>query len=1011
MQVRAQLLTCSIVLVLVLSPAIGLLDPTTARADAGDEGHLTPPGDTFQWDPEDVGTERVMNLSLSRHWTIEEAKLTIEGSAVDVDGKETYPHWPKMDIPGDGIDWELPGTMGQQTEFANQSETEVLSFSNDDTEYLYIPLPTGSEIQDVSFDVAKEESGQFEYKMYVGGSDQLVWQRNDIYFSEGIDIETQYEISAVCVDHMDFLFDNQRDIIGVGDGGSLYQVMHDSKTHDTVYSKPEKMVLGSGTPPPELLACTLVDYDHDIDTDVAVSSSDGKMYIVTNQGFGNLGDVMPISASTNRIESVTMGDLDDDGWFDIAGGYVAGKVYISYYNASSGEFSEVEEIDVGTGSIEGIQIEDLDRDTLDDIIVASSDGNWWYIRNQNGGGWGMPVPISSGSDGLTSLVVADLDDDDYPDLISGGHDGAIYVSINEIGAFGQGTSYNGGPRPMKEVVAGDLDSDDDIDILGLNADGHIYLVRNHFGTLTEKGPIMDLGMDINSIALGDMDNDKDLDLVSGGQNGFKIYWNDYGPFKASVGNDILRTEMQGYLDQFSGDGVMVEVPLRIFSQYPGNLKIDDLNVTYDLRAEVDMKEPVSNYIETNWKQANAEGYLDIPIVFTTKGPGFLKISDISIKYHEPFLVFITEPKDTDVLYENTTYTFRARTNEKVPAPPNDYEYIWTVDGWELDKGQEIEVKGNLLGAHAHHWLKCSVLKVSTRERSEMTILVKLEPNNPPEITGSKKKMATVDKEFRMKVKGKDPDPWDSGNLTYSLVEGPKDLVMDPYGIITWRPGESDVGEHKVIVNLTDGKESTNATYTLMVIKSGGIIRLPGPFDPTICLIGFIIGLAVLGFVLGGTEIGIYAFFSFLLFMYTRIKKEKVLDNFIRGRVFGHISENPGLRFTELKRKLNLPNGTLTYHLRTLEREGMIKSVVNGTYRVFFPGSYRIPKDFVKLSKAQRMILNVIREQPGISQKKITAETGLSRTTVNRIVHHLHGREIIRLEKGRRTKCYATTEEE
>src|SRR6266702_4746015 len=85
----------------------------------------------------------------------------------------------------------------------------------------------------------------------------------------------------------------------------------------------------------------------------------------------------------------------------------------------------------------------------------------------------------------------------------------------------------------------------------------------------------------------------------------------------------------------------------------------------------------------------------------------------------------------------------------------------------------------------------------------------------------------------------------------------------------------------------------------------------------------IVSLGILGGLaafLSWTEPGRHAIFGALFPLYTRLKKEEVLDHFVRGQVFGVIKAEPGTNFTEIRDDLGLSNGTLAYHLRTLEVE-------------------------------------------------------------------------------------------
>ena len=59
-------------------------------------------------------------------------------------------------------------------------------------------------------------------------------------------------------------------------------------------------------------------------------------------------------------------------------------------------------------------------------------------------------------------------------------------------------------------------------------------------------------------------------------------------------------------------------------------------------------------------------------------------------------------------------------------------------------------------------------------------------------------------------------------------------------------------------------------------------------------------------------------------MYTRIQKDDELDKFVRGQIYGYIKTNPGVHYNKIRREIDIKNGTLSYHLRVLEKTELIK---------------------------------------------------------------------------------------
>jgi DNA-binding transcriptional ArsR family regulator len=172
-------------------------------------------------------------------------------------------------------------------------------------------------------------------------------------------------------------------------------------------------------------------------------------------------------------------------------------------------------------------------------------------------------------------------------------------------------------------------------------------------------------------------------------------------------------------------------------------------------------------------------------------------------------------------------------------------------------------------------------------------------------------------------------------------------------------------------------------------------------------------VALLGFAL--TETGKYkllALLPLLIPMYTRIQKEDVLDQFVRGEIFGFIKTNPGVHYNEIMRELDMKNGTLSYHLYMLEKTGMIKSRREGVrFRAFYPTGMKFPQnERYRLTELQTKIIKNIRENPGINQKWIAKKLGEKHQTISYNVKVLQQAGLITLrKKGRKTVCYINDE--
>jgi len=221
------------------------------------------------------------------------------------------------------------------------------------------------------------------------------------------------------------------------------------------------------------------------------------------------------------------------------------------------------------------------------------------------------------------------------------------------------------------------------------------------------------------------------------------------------------------------------------------------------------------------------------------------------------------------------------------------------------------------------------------------------------------------------------------------------------------------GTYPISIKLTDSSGITytyekNQSFKLTTVKFVQLWVDENKETVAVSSVG-ISGIALLGFAL--TETGKYKFLALLpllIPMYTRIQKEDVLDQFVRGEIYGFIKANPGVHYNQIIRELDMKNGTLSYHLHMLEKTGMIKSRREGLrYRVFYPTGMKFPeKERYRLTELQLDMIKIIKEKEGISQREIAKKLNVRHQTINYNVKVLQQAGLISLrKKGRKTSCY------
>jgi DNA-binding MarR family transcriptional regulator len=205
-------------------------------------------------------------------------------------------------------------------------------------------------------------------------------------------------------------------------------------------------------------------------------------------------------------------------------------------------------------------------------------------------------------------------------------------------------------------------------------------------------------------------------------------------------------------------------------------------------------------------------------------------------------------------------------------------------------------------------------------------------------------------------------------LVASEVVGSEDSNMT---FVFRLPSDSEVGVYDVYIcyrKTTGEGELTVGNFTVRTeIRS---ISEPYPVVPVLVVgSGVLAAGAAAAIALG--DASKYRFFAMIAPLFTRLRREDVLSHSVRWQILGYILENPGRHYNQIKRDLDLPNGSLAYHLRVLEKAAKIKTVRKGRLVCFY--TYEtdvslVPK--VSLSTMDELIIQTIKDNPQVSQKEI-----------------------------------------
>jgi DNA-binding transcriptional ArsR family regulator len=210
------------------------------------------------------------------------------------------------------------------------------------------------------------------------------------------------------------------------------------------------------------------------------------------------------------------------------------------------------------------------------------------------------------------------------------------------------------------------------------------------------------------------------------------------------------------------------------------------------------------------------------------------------------------------------------------------------------------------------------------------------------------------------------------------------------------------GEYRVRAVYPDGTVVLSEPVTIDA-DATMIVSRPAPAGPwsspstllAVGLAGTLGGLA-LAFLFGSEALKL-ALLLVPIALYTRIRKDRVLDHFLRGQIYGRISENPGKTYGELLADLGIGNGTLAHHIYILRRAGLVRSEKEGKFTRFYPTGIPTKKAGALLSQVQRAIVAEVAKQPGLKLSEMARRMKMRNDSFTYNVRQLAVLGMVRLE--------------
>jgi len=277
--------------------------------------------------------------------------------------------------------------------------------------------------------------------------------------------------------------------------------------------------------PAGVLAATFADYDNDGWLDLFAIGSDGRGYLLHNQGGKRFEDVTAAAGvgDVAGARHASFVDLDHDGDLDLL--LVGGGSLGVYRNNGDGTFTLFPNADGIRRGGSDAAFGDFDDDGRIDVFDASENGGDALFHNDGVRGF------TDGATGLGSrssaVAVGDYDNDGALDVFVTGPAGGILWHNDGTGRLTEAQRLRGGTA----AVFLDYDNDGWLDLLVAGPQGAALFHNDGTGRFVDRSALLPAELQRDSIGpllVADLDGDGDQDILLGTRSGVHLLRNDGG---------------------------------------------------------------------------------------------------------------------------------------------------------------------------------------------------------------------------------------------------------------------------------------------------------------------------------------------------------------------------------------------------------------------------------------------------------------------------------------------------
>lgn len=256
----------------------------------------------------------------------------------------------------------------------------------------------------------------------------------------------------------------------------------------------------------------VAEVDGDGELDLVIVDSGNDVTVRRGRGDGSFEPTLRYNL-VPRARELAVADFNGDGRVDLAVAYTDVPSLGVLYNQGN-TFAAAIEHPCGSAPT-ALTAGDFDHDGHADLVVADQRAGQRLVtvlRNRGNGTFGNAGSYDAGI--VVSMVAADLNDDDWPDLVTVGETFSIRVMLNHgNGMFAAPVSY-----PLtnlaESVVVIDLNGDDAPDIAVTDRLGdRVHVLRNRGNGTFDPRASYAVADAPSAITAADLDGDTHVDLI------------------------------------------------------------------------------------------------------------------------------------------------------------------------------------------------------------------------------------------------------------------------------------------------------------------------------------------------------------------------------------------------------------------------------------------------------------------------------------------------------------------